>query len=29
LKKSVNETKTEADLYIKYTEREIEGKLSC
>ncbi len=29
LKKSVNETKTEAELYVQYRDRETEGKLSC
>lgn len=29
LKKQVNETKTEADLYVQYKEREIEGKQAC
>ena len=29
LKKSVNETKTEAELYVQYRDRETEGKLGC
>lgn len=29
LKKQVNETKTEKELYVQYRERETEGKLSC
>ena len=29
LKKQVNETKTEKDLYVQYRARETEGKLSC
>lgn len=29
LKKQVNETKTEAELYVQYREREMDGKQSC
>lgn len=29
LKKQVNETKTEKELYVQYRARETEGKLSC
>jgi len=29
LKKQVNETKTEKELYVQYRERELRGKLSC
>ena len=29
LKKSVNETKTEAELYVQYKDRETTGKVSC
>lgn len=28
-KKSLNETKTEAELHIQYLERQIEGRQSC
>ena len=29
LKKQVNETKTEAELYVQYRDRETDGKLAC
>lgn len=29
MKKQVNETKTEKELYVQYRSRETDGKLSC
>ena len=29
MKKQVNETKTEAELYVQYRDRETDGKIAC